>query len=158
MADLSVSELIAAPTPRVYALATDLARAAEHIDGIDKIELLSEGPFGPGTKWRETRTMMGKSATEVLEITAAAAPESPADAGSYTAECESCGAHYWSTFTFTPEGEGTRVTMSWRWKTVSLMARLMSPLSVLMMGSVKKMIAQDLADLKRVAEAADESL
>ena len=154
MPGLAVVETINAPIDRVFELATDLPRAAQHIDGIDKIELLTEGPIGMGTRWRETRTMMGREATEEMWITAFDPPSGSTEA-SYTAEAESCGCHYWSTFSFEAIGDTTQVTMGFRGEGRSLMAKLMSPLSGLMMGSIKKMIAQDLADLKRVAEASE---
>ncbi|MEM1303789.1 MAG: SRPBCC family protein, partial [Planctomycetota bacterium] len=139
------SERIDAPVERVFAVATDLPTAAERIDGIDKIELLTDGPVGVGTQWKETR---GKSGTETLEVSAFDAPNG------YTVSCDSCGCHFDSRFRFEPlEGGGTRATLDVTTTAESLMAKLMAPLTRLMMGGMKKAVAQDLADIKRAAEA-----
>ena len=145
MGPLVVSETIAAPPERVFALATDLHGAADRLSGIESIEVLTDGGFGVGTRWRETRKMMGKSATEEMWITACDPPRS------YTAEAESCGCHYTSTLTFEPSGDETVVTFTFEGRPMTLLARLMAPLGTLMAGGLKKMIAEDLADLGRAA-------
>lgn len=131
----------------VFDVASDLANAAEHIQGIERIELLTPEPVGVGTKWRETRKIMGKEATETMEVTAFDPPRS------YTVEADSCGCHFLSTFRFTPESDGTRVELEVASQANTLMAKLMSPISALMAGTMKKMMDQDLEDLKRVAES-----
>ncbi len=153
MANLQLSEQVDAPVERVFAFATDLSRAAEHIAGIDKIELLTAGSMDVGTRWRETRTMFGRQATEELEVTEYHPPSGERTPASYTAECESCGCHFRSRFTFMPQEAGTRVELTLATEAKSLMAKLMSPLSALTMGGAKQAMQQDLADLKRVAES-----
>ena len=144
---IQITRQINAPIDRVYDVFTDLPRAADRISGIESVKVLTDGPFEVGTRWQETRKMMGKLATETMWITAAE-PNT-----SYTAEAESCGTHYTSTFTFEAVDGGTRVTMSFSGKPVTLIAKLLSPLGVLMTGTIKKMVAQDLADLAGVCES-----
>ena len=146
MAPLKLTQIIDAPVDRVFALATDLPRAAEHIDGIDKIEMLTDGPVSVGTRWRETR---GKMGTEELEITRFDPPHG------YTAECDTCGCHFVSTFRFTPVGAGAEAQLEMTTQPRTLLAKLMSPLVGLMMRSATKAIRQDLLDIKRVAESQD---
>ena len=145
MGSMTASKRINAPPERVFKLATDLERAAEHIDCIDKIELLTPPPIGKGTRWLETRTMFGKQATEEMEMTAFDPPSS------YTAGIESCGCRYDCTFRFLREGDATNVMLEMNWRPVTWIAWLMSPMSWLMSGVMKKAINQDLGDLKRVA-------
>lgn len=147
MYGLTITESVAAPPERVFELATDLAGAAERIAGIDSVELLTDGPFGVGTRWRETRIMMGKSATEEMGITAFEPGRS------YTAEAESCGCHYTSVLTCEPDGEGTRLTLTFDGQPLTLTSKLMAPIGWLMKGQVRKMLAADLANLRRAAEA-----
>lgn len=151
MGRLLVTEPIAAPPERVWSLATDLSGVAERVTAIEAIEVLTEGPFGVGTRWRETRTMMGRQAIEELEITAVEPGRS------YTAEAESCGCRYVSTLTCDAEGEGTLVTWSFEGKPVTTGARvmmtLMAPLNWMMTRQVREALAGDLADLRRAAEA-----
>jgi hypothetical protein len=49
---------------------TDLDGAAERVDGIQKLEKLTDGPVGLGTRFRETRRMFRKEAAEEMEFTA----------------------------------------------------------------------------------------
>lgn len=147
MPQCSLTKRIAAPIETVFDVASDLPNAAEHVRGIERIEMLSPPPIGIGTKWRETRTMMGRSSTETLEVTAFDRPRS------YTVGCESCGAYFESTFRFTPAAGGTDVTLDVRMEARSLMAKFMSPIGNLMFGkAMRKMMDDDLEDVKRVAE------
>jgi hypothetical protein len=94
--------------------------------------------------------MFGKEATEEMEITEYVPGEH------YVTEAESCGARYRSVFRFAPSGEGTDVTMEFGAEPISFFAKLMSPLSGMMMKSVIKLIEQDMADLARSAESAEQ--
>ena len=148
MPSVEVQATVAAPPERVFAAATDLANLPETMSGIDSVEVLSDGPFGAGTRWRETRTLYGRQATEEMWVTGFDPPRS------YVVEAESHGAHYRTEITFAPEGDGTRVTFVFGARPVSFVARLFSIFSGMMMKGVKKALAQDLEDLKRVAESA----
>jgi hypothetical protein len=144
----AVTKHVDAPVETVFDAASDLAHAAEHIRGIEKIELLTPGPVGAGTRWRETRKMMGHESTETLEITAFGRPRS------YTVACHSCGAFFETTFRFASDASGTNVTLDVRMEARSLMAKLMSPLGNLMFGkTMRKCMDDDLEDIKHVAEA-----
>jgi carbon monoxide dehydrogenase subunit G len=146
---ITCTEHIGAPQARVFDVFTDLRRAAGRVRAIHTLEVLTEGPIGRGTRFRETRTMCGKQTTETMEITAFDPP------GSYTVEGDSCGAHYITRFTFTPEGGSTRVEMTLIVEARSLLARLFSPLANVMMKKARTLFAVDLSDLKRAAEAPD---
>jgi hypothetical protein len=147
MPTFSLTKRVAAPVEIVFDVATDLANAAEHIRGIDQIELLTPPPVGLGTKWRETRKMMGHASTETLEITAFDRPRG------YTIGCESCGVYFESTFRFAPVGDETEITLDVRMEARTLMAKFMSPLGDLMFGStMRQCMDNDLDDIKRVAE------
>lgn len=147
MGRLTLNEQVAAPPDVVFAVASDLPRAAEHISGIERIEMLSPGPVGVGTRWKETRTMFGRSATEELEVAAFDPPHG------YTIASESCGAAFECRFSFQPSDGGTLVTLDLEYRPVSMFAKLMSPLSGMMIGSAEKAMRQDLADLKQAAES-----
>lgn len=141
---------ISAAPQRVFAVFTDLANASKNISGINAIEILTPGPIGKGTKFRETRTMMGRQATETMEITEFQAPHT------YRMDCNSCGAHCAITFRFVPEGGGTRVDVSMIATPTTFFARIMSIITAPMMrGMMEKCFKQDLGDLKRVCENAD---
>ena len=68
---VEVSREVAAPAERVWGIIIDLAGSPSVISAIDEVEVLAgPDPLGVGTRWRETRTMMGKSAAEEMWVTA----------------------------------------------------------------------------------------
>lgn len=145
---VTVHRRINAPRDEVFKLFSDFERAADHVSGIVRIEPLTDRPVGEGYRFRETRMMFKKEATEEMEVASFRAPEQ------YALACESCGAKYVSTFRFTPAGENaTEVTMELEAMPVTFLARLMSPLGRLMVGTVRKCVEKDMDDLAKLAEA-----
>jgi carbon monoxide dehydrogenase subunit G len=138
---------IAAPADRVFKLLSDFAHAPDHVSGINKVEMLTPGPVRVGTKFKETRMMFGKEATETMEVTTFDPPRS------YTIQALSCGVEFRSTFRCTPEGTGTKVRLEVETTPKSLFAKILSPIMKLMMGGMmKKCVMKDLADVKIFAE------
>lgn len=144
--NLVLEESIQAPQRAVWQILTDLQGAPGRIAAIQSLEVLTPGPVGRGTRFRETRVMFGKEAVEEMEITRFDAPTS------YTVEADSCGAHFESTYTLRPENGGTTMRLEIRTRPITLFAKLMSPLGLVMAGSMKKAMARDNADIKRAAE------
>ena len=68
--DFRLTETIQAPLDRVFALANDIDRAMEWLPGGVRIEKLTEGPVRLGTRYRETRRILGRDDTEIYEVTA----------------------------------------------------------------------------------------
>lgn len=138
---IEVTRQIDAAPERVFEVFTDLAQATERIEAIEHLEVLTDGPIGEGTRFTETRKIFGKSSSETMTITSFDPP------ASYTVEAESCGTHYISSYSFDPVDKGTRVAISFEGRPITLLAKLMMPLGILMCGSIKKMIAKDMDDL-----------
>lgn len=67
---LSMREEFNAPVEVVFAAITDIQAAAKWMPNLVSIELLTDGPYDVGTKWRETRSMFGREASEVFEVKA----------------------------------------------------------------------------------------
>ena len=147
MAKLQISRQVNASPQRVFEVFTDFDHAAENISQIKKLEVLTPGSIGKGTRFKETRVMMGHEATETMEIV----DYEPLK--TYSVGCTSCGCSYLSRFDFVPENGGTRVDMSFEGKPLTFMAKLMSPLGWFMMGTMKKCMEGDVEDLQKVAEA-----
>lgn len=147
MSRLGSSVHIDAPPDRVYAIVTDLAGAPDRIGAIESLEVLTDQPFGVGTRFRETRTMFGRRATEEMEVTAV-------DPGrSYTTEAESCGCRYTCVVSIEPDGGGATLSMSMRAKPLRLAAKVMCAVMAPLMGGVaRKAFARDLQDIKAAAE------
>ena len=70
MVEFTVRKHIEAPLDKVFSAATDIPRWPERIRGIEKVELLTDGPMALGTRFRQTRTFLNRQATEEMEVTA----------------------------------------------------------------------------------------
>lgn len=137
---------VQAPPERVFALAADFARAPQYIRGIRRVELLTDGPLRVGTRFRETRVMYGKEASETMEVLALDPPRS------YVLGCESHGCRFRSEVRCAPDGSGTQVEMSFAAQPLNFGAKLLGFLMAPMIKSCAKAMEQDLEDLKNVAE------
>ena len=148
MQNVTVRQPCLAPAEVVWAVATDLAAMPETMSGISAVEVLTPGDFGVGTRWRETRRMYGKEASEEMTITAIDPRRS------YTAEAASAGMHYVTTFEFLPSEHGTDIVMTFGGEAVRTAAKVVGRLTGwAMTSSVRKAIQADLADLAVAAEA-----
>jgi len=98
MRSTTVTRTVDAPVESVWSLATDLERWAAVISGIERIEVLEGDGFAEGTRWRETRRMMGREATEEMWVTEVRPGRS------YTTEADGPGVRYVTTLTFEPDG------------------------------------------------------
>lgn len=152
MAMMEISRQINAPAERVFSVFSDIQNSEQHLSGVTKIEMLSDGPPAVGTRWRETRVMFGRDCTEELWIS------DFEPNGSFTVMSHSCGAEYKSRFDFAPKGDTTDVTFTVECRPLGFIAKvmmtLMKPFTGKLMKSMEDAVAQDIDDLQAVAEAA----
>jgi carbon monoxide dehydrogenase subunit G len=149
MSQLSLTKHIAAPPERVWSILTDLDDSPRTISAITSVERLSaDQGLQVGTRWRETRTMFGKEATEVMEVTAV-------DPGSsYVVEAESGNVHYRSRLSVEPSGEGSVLTMTFHGEPRGALTKFVAAtVGKLMQGATRKALAKDLDDIARAAES-----
>ena len=147
MASFKLTNRVEAPIDAVFDIFSDIPRAAEMIDDIVRIEMLTDRPVGVGTRWRETRMMFKREATEEMEVTAFDRRKS------YTVGCESCGCEYESTWRFDADGDATLVEFEMNYRPVTFFAKVMSPLGRLMAPMMKKCFEKDFQALKVIAES-----
>lgn len=145
MPSLTIAQTIAAPVERVWTVFTDLGAAARNLKAVEKIELVSSGAFGEGTRWRETRKMYGKSVTEEMWVSAVEPGKS------YTVDAGSNHTNYRSRYVFTPVGDAS-TTVRFTFSAESSGAT--GVLSTIMWPLFKRRLAKDLRkdmnDLARV--------
>lgn len=133
---------------KVFSIFTDLNIAEKAIEGITKIEVI-EGPakMTVGTKWRETREIFGKEATEEMQVTSLLQNKS------YFVTADSQGTKYSTEFLFNANGNNTDVEMIFEGIPYSFTAKLLSLLAGLFKGATQKMLQKDLEDLKKYCES-----
>lgn len=147
MTGLELRRHVAAPPEKVFAIASDFARAPEIIGGITKLELLTDGPVGVGTRFRETRVFFKKEAAEEMVVTTFDPPRG------YSLGAESHGCRYLTEYRFEPSGDGTDVLFTFTATPLTTAARIMSFLMKPMAKMMLKECAKQLDDVARAAEA-----
>ncbi len=149
MAEIAVRKNVGASARRVWEVVTDLDLVAEAVAAVEKVERLDDGTgFGVGTKWRETRTMFGRTATEVMEVT-------HIEPGvSYTVESDGAQAHYMSTVSVESYGDDrSRVMMTFSAEARGFMGKLMAAtVGRLFRKATRSALDADLNDIKAAAE------
>jgi carbon monoxide dehydrogenase subunit G len=150
MKPIQVSRDVDAPAGVVWKIITDIEGSVDTISAIETVEMLSGGPeFGVGTRWRETRTMFGRQATEVMEVTEVTEGES------YVTIARPDSANYRSTMAILPTGEtACTVSMEFGANPRGTMTRLMgATMGRMFTSSLRKALQADLDDIAAAAEA-----
>ena len=147
---LDLSRHIAADPETVWAVLTNIPEAPRMLRGVRSVEILTEQPYEPGLRWRETRTMFGMKATEEMMVLASEPPHST------TIVAQNGGTEYKTTFTVTPDAEGgSTLRMVFGAETSHAPAAsrvVMSLMGGLAERSTRKTMEQDLADIAAEAE------
>jgi uncharacterized protein YndB with AHSA1/START domain len=146
MATVKVSSRIAAPVERVFQILTDIEHGPEHVSGIKKIERLTPGGFSLGTRWRETREILGRLDDAEMEVTAFELNRT------YTITHHKAGIRIDARFTFEPVAGGTTVSIEFGLGHQGLPPGLLSPLEWAIASKVRDVLTHDLADLKDSVE------
>lgn len=147
---ISLTQHVNAPADKVWAVISDIPGSAATLSGIDAVQLLSDGPYGEGTRWKETRTMMGKSETVEMWVSQADPPRST------TVKALQGGADYTSRFTLADRDGGTDLTLTFgaELQNPSRMTKLaMALFGKLGMRITRKALAKDLAEIAAKAES-----
>lgn len=144
-----VERRIAASPGRVWESITDLRDMPRVLSGVQKVEVLTEGGFGVGTRWRETRKMLGKEATEEMTVTECVPPDR------YVTVAESHGMHYVSELTLKADGGATTLRMAFSarpaaGRTPGFVARLLARFGA---KAVAKALAKDLSEIANAVES-----
>lgn len=142
---VSTSVFIDKPKEDVWKVVTDIENCADRITSIIRVDIL-ENPNDSlvGLKWRETRNMFGKEASEIMWVTESV------DSAYYVTRAESHGSIYISRIEVESKDEGTLLTMTFIGEAQTWMAKILSAvMSVMIKGSIKKELDKDLQDIKR---------
>jgi hypothetical protein len=101
MSTVAVTRLVTSPVAEVWRVFTDLPSRRHWLHTVTRVEMLTHGPFGAGTVWRETRTMADAAEiTEEFRVRECVIPER------FVVTSPGIGADYRMTYTFVPVIEG----------------------------------------------------
>jgi hypothetical protein len=142
MTTVTVSTTVAAPVARAFEVFTDLEHGAERVSNIQEIEVLTTGGFELGTRWLETREVLGQLDTAEMEVTAFERNRT------YTITHHKAGTRIDAVFTFEAFEGGTKVRIEFGLDSHGLPPGLLAPLGWAIAGKVRDVISRDLADLK----------
>ena len=139
-----LSETFRASPERVFEALLDLEGAHRWMPGLVRIEPLTRGPLQAGSRWRETRRMLGKEATEEFQLVTFRRPERlellvDGSKGS------SGRGYYRFTYGIRPTASGTHVRLT---GSIGGLNGVMGLLGRLFVGTYKKACAKDLTALK----------
>lgn len=146
MTTVTVTSQIDAPVEKTFATFTDLEHASQHVSGIRALQLLTPGVFGLGTRWLETREVMGRLDSAEMEVTAFERNKT------YTITHHKAGAKVDTVFAFQPSGSGTKVSIEFALENQGLPPGLLTPVNWAIAGKVREVLGHDLADMKRTVE------
>ncbi len=146
--NLSLSVEIQGSKEKIWQVITDISGSVETIKGIEKIEILEKPESGfTGLKWKETRTMFGQTATEVMWITGSEKNSW------YETRAESHGAVYTTRFELSEQADNTVLTMIFGAEIVSTFSKFIALLTGwIFIGATKKALREDLNDIKEAVE------
>lgn len=147
--EFTASEWIAASPNVVYGVTTNLDLAGKWLPNFVRMEKITRGEYGPGTKFRETRKMFGKTATELFEVISADRPNRVALFVDGTQGSARHG-RFDYVYEFTKERGGTQVVLKGR---VTEVPRLWALLGRVFMGGMRKACAADLRAMKVYIES-----
>jgi carbon monoxide dehydrogenase subunit G len=146
--NIDIEVTINSSKEKVWNVITDIENSVNVISGIEKIDILEKPDQElSGLKWKETRTIFGKTATEVMWIT------DVKDNESYMTRAESHGQIYITKLSVSEKNGQTRLSMSFNSEPQSFGAKLMSGImSLFFKGATKKALEKDLNDIKATLE------
>ena len=144
---IAVSARVEAPLTRVFDRFTDVDHAADYVSSIAAVECFTDPPFGVGSRWRETRRVLGHFDSADMEVTAFNRYRG------YTISHQKAGLRIDTAFSFEAAGTGTLVAIEFSLDGSQVPAALLTPLNWVIAGKVRHVLHEDLSDLKAGLEA-----
>jgi hypothetical protein len=145
---LAVDIQISAPRAKVWAAITDIENCTDMISSIIDLDILNlPTDTIVDLKWKETRKMFGKEATETMWITDFVENEY------YCTRAESHGSVYITKFSLKEVDGITTLTMSFTAEAQSIFVKMISTImSLFIENAMKKELFKDLVDIKKYVE------
>lgn len=146
----SLTQHIHASPEKVWSVISDIPGSPATLSGVDSVQMLSDGPYAEGTRWKETRTMMGRSETVEMWVAQADPPRST------TVKALQGGADYTSRFSLAERDGGTDLTLTFGADVIK--PTLVSKITMALFGKIgmsmtRKALSKDLAEIAAKAES-----
>lgn len=146
----SLTQHIHASPEKVWSVISDIPGSPATLSGVDSVQMLSDGPYAEGTRWKETRTMMGRSETVEMWVAQADPPRST------TVKALQGGADYTSRFSLAERDGGTDLTLTFGADVVK--PTVVSKITMALFGKIgmnmtRKALSKDLAEIAAKAES-----
>jgi uncharacterized protein YndB with AHSA1/START domain len=150
--ELTVSRVVHASPEEVWQVLTDLEGAPTTLRGVTRVELLDGAAYDVGTRWTETRKILGKEETQTMEVTGCDPPHRT------VVESRSTGVLYRTVFTLQPAEDGTELSVCFGASHPD--PTLLQRVTVAVFGRVgaaltSRLLAQDLEDIAARVESSD---
>ena len=146
MTTVTVATVVAASVERVFEVFTDVEHSPERVSNIRTIEMLTVGGVKLGSRWLETREVLGHLDSAEMEVTAFERNRT------YTVTHQKAGSRIDAVFTFEPVEEGTKVQIEFMLGSHGLPPGALAPLRLAIANKVRDVIGHDLEDLKAFIE------
>ena len=146
----SLTQHINASPEKVWSVISDIPGSPATLSGVQSVEMLSDGPYSEGTRWKETRTMMGRSETVEMWVEQADPPRST------TVKALQNGADYTTRFNLAERNGGTDLTLTFGAEVVqpSAFSKIMLALfGRIGMKMTRKALAKDLTEIAAKADS-----
>ncbi len=150
--EFSLDATLPAPPDRVFEALTNVAGYGQWMPGLVDATVLTEGEFGVGTEFQETRRMFFRNATERFRVTACEPPQT-LELTVDGSQGSSGSGHYRFSYHLEPRDDGG-TQMSLRGE-IGGMNRIMEFLGRLMMFTMTRALRKDHAALSAHLAAAD---
>ncbi len=136
------------PKEIVWSAITDIENWSQMISGIIKLKIVNKPEEGiVDLRWKETRRMFGKEASETMWITDAVENEY------YCTRAESHGSVYTTKISLHEAENNTRLSMAFSAEAQSFLLKIVSAcMGFFVKGSMTKLIRKDLEDIKTFVE------
>lgn len=147
---ISLTQHINASPEKVWSVITDIPGSAATLSGVESVQLLTDGPYGEGMRWKETRKMMGRSETVEMWVTQVDAPHGT------TVKAVQGGADYSTRFSLAPRDGGTDLTVTFGAEVLRPTAAtriVMALFGKIGMAATRKALTRDLAEIAAKAES-----
>ncbi|MGO4186458.1 SRPBCC family protein [Pseudarthrobacter sp. TAF60_1] len=146
----NLTQHIDARPDKVWTVISDIPGSPATLSGIKAVQLLTDGPYGEGTRWKETRTMMGRAETVEMWVAKADPPRST------TVKAHQGGADYTTRFSLAERDGGTDLTLTFGADVVN--PTVLSKVTMALFGKIgmsitRKALAKDLAEIAAKAES-----